>query len=203
MSGEPIRLLDDSSLRDELRDRLAREAAVKPQYDFDRGLARLRAAIANGSADAGEGPASEPPAARLSVTSYAVKGSVWKVAGVVGLAGTALWVGVRTWAPASHVGRVEVTDVAAAAAGATSEDGENLAAMNAALATDPRAAFVLGEAGRLRFAQSPLAEEREAGTIAALAALRRAYEARAPARSFLEAHPKSNLSERVRKSAKL
>jgi hypothetical protein len=200
MSGEPIRLLDDSSLRDELRERLVREAAVKPQYDFDRGLARLRAAIANGSADAGEGPASEPPASRLSVASYAVKGSVWKVAGVVGLAATALWVGVRTWAPASHVGRLEVTD---ATAGATSEDAENLAAMNAALRTDPRAAFVLAEAGRARFAESPLAEEREAGTIAALAALGRAEEARARARSFLETHPKSNLSERVRKSAKL
>ena len=36
MSGEPIRLLHDTSIRDEIRQRLVREAAVKPQYDFDR-----------------------------------------------------------------------------------------------------------------------------------------------------------------------
>src|SRR5258708_38841025 len=130
MSGEPIRLLDDSSLRDELRDRLAREAAVKPQYDFDRGLARLRAAIANGSADAGEGPASEPPPARLSVTSYAVKGSVWEVAGVPGHAATRLWVGVRTGAPAGPVRRVGIPDVSADASGAAHADWHAHARMN-------------------------------------------------------------------------
>ena len=57
MSGEPIRLLHDSSIRDEIRQRLLREADVKPEYDFDRGLARLRATIANIPPDTDSGPA--------------------------------------------------------------------------------------------------------------------------------------------------
>jgi hypothetical protein len=206
MSGEPIRLLDDSSIRDELRERLSREATVKPQYDFDRGLARLRAAIANGSADGGEGHSIEPPASRLSVTNYAVKGSVWKLASVVGLAAIALWVGLRAWAPANNVGKLDVVSVAPAAnlpAGVTGEEADNLAEMKAALDNSPRTALVLAEAGNARFGQSALVEEREAGAIAALAALGRGAEARARARLFLENHPKSSLSERVRKSAKL
>jgi hypothetical protein len=205
MSGEPIRLLDDSSIRGELRERLVREAAVKPQYDFERGLARLRTAIANGTADAGgelEGTESEPPPSRLSVAKYAVKGSVWKVAGVVGLAAAALWVGVRAWAPANNVGRLDVPNVAVAA-GASSEEAQNLAQVNAALATDPKAALLLAEAGNARFAQGALAEEHEAGAIAALSALGRVDEARARALRFLENHPKSSLSERVRQSGKL
>jgi len=110
MSGEPIRLLNDSSIRDELRERLSREAAAKPQYDVERGLARLRAAIASGAV----GPSSvgEPPSAKLSVTNYAVKGSVWRLAGVVGLAATAAIVGLRSWSPAQHV---EPTDAVGAA----------------------------------------------------------------------------------------
>src|SRR5262245_45993496 len=103
MSGEPIRLLDDSSIRDELRQRLAREASVKPPYDVERGLARLRAAIANLPSDEKSGPASDPPSAGLSVANYAVKGSVWKVAGIVGLASTAVAIGVRALGPATHV----------------------------------------------------------------------------------------------------
>jgi len=103
MSGEPIRLLNDSSVRDEIRERLVRESAVKPQYDLERGLARLRAAIANEGGGGGAGSAGAPPSVRLAVSNYAVKGSVWKVAGVVGLAGTATIVGLHAWAPVRHV----------------------------------------------------------------------------------------------------
>jgi hypothetical protein len=112
MNGEPIRLLNDSGIRGELRERLSREAAAKPQYDVDRGLARLRAAIAGGGG--GPSSASEPPSAKLSVINYAVKGSVWRVAGVVGLAATAAVVGLRAWSPARHVGRTDAIDAAPA-----------------------------------------------------------------------------------------
>lgn len=106
MSGEPIRLLNDSTIRDELRERLSREAVAKPQYDVERGLARLRAAIASGAV--GSSSEGEPPSsAKLSVTNYAVKGSVWRLAGVVGLAATAAVVGLRSWSPAQHVGRTD------------------------------------------------------------------------------------------------
>ena len=53
MNGEPTRLVDDSSVGDELRQRLTREAATPPyKYDFEKGLVRLRAAIAADSPDA-------------------------------------------------------------------------------------------------------------------------------------------------------
>ncbi len=106
MNGEPTRLVEDSSVRDELRQRLASEAGIKPHYDFEQGLARLRATIAN-IPSGSSGPDSDAPGAKLSVANYAVKGSVWKVAGVVGLAGTAVIVGVRAWSPTTHVGRME------------------------------------------------------------------------------------------------
>jgi len=63
MNGEPTRLVDDSSVGDELRQRLTREAATPPyKYDFEKGLGRLRAAIAADSPDTGRGsPATEPP----------------------------------------------------------------------------------------------------------------------------------------------
>jgi hypothetical protein len=64
MNGEPTRLVDDESVRDELRDRLTREAATPPYtYDLEKGLRRLRAAIAAESPEEGrESPPSEPPA---------------------------------------------------------------------------------------------------------------------------------------------
>jgi hypothetical protein len=222
MNGEPIRLLDNSSIRDELRQRLAREATVKPQYDFERGLARLRAAIASGAADSGSGPMSEPPASRLSITNYAVKGSVWKLAGVVGLAATAAIVGLHAWGPATHVGRLDAALVAPAPAPAvqngspaqgfparddpgkspTGDEADNLAQIKIALATDPRSALALVDDGNVRFAAGTLREEREASAIDALRALGRSVEAQSRARGFLEIYPNSPLSERMRQNAK-
>jgi hypothetical protein len=214
MSGEPIRLLHDSSIRDEIRQRLLREAAVKPQYDFDRGLARLRATIANIPPDTDSGPASEPPS-RLSVTKYAVKGSVWRVAGVVGLAGTAAVVGLRAWGPAHHVARADEVARATAPAAGKALDGvdlavlaraeaENLAQIRAVLATDPRAALSLVEDGNLLYAAGgSLREEREANAVTALVALGRRAEAESRAQRFLESYPKSPLSESVRQSTRL
>jgi len=220
MNGEPIRLLDDSSIRDELRQRLAREATVKPQYDVERGLARLRAAIASGAADAGSGPTSEPPASPLSVTSYAIKGSVWKLAGVVGLAATAAIVGLHAWGPATQVARLDAAPVAPtpAAQNGPSEHGviagddpgkfpagdeaDNLARIKAALATDPRAALALVDDGNARFEAGTLREEREASAIAALQTLGRSVEAQSRVRRFLEIYPNSPLSERMRQNAK-
>src|SRR5260221_5531997 len=100
--GEAARLVDGSSVRDELRQRLTREAATPPyKYDFEKGLKRLRAAIAADSSDAGRGsPATEPPPAGLSVGEYAAKGSMWRVASFVGLASIALVVGIRAWSAA-------------------------------------------------------------------------------------------------------
>jgi hypothetical protein len=216
MSGEPIRLLNDTSLRDELRQRLVREAAVKPEYDFERGLARLRATIANMPAGTDSDPASEPPSARLSVTKYAVKGSVWRVAGVVGLAGTAAVVGLRAWGPAHHVARADepARPPAAPVAGKALEgvdlevlaraEAENLAQIRAALGTDPRTALSLVEDGNLLYAAGgTLREEREANAVAALVALGRSAEAESRARRFLESYPTSPLSERVRQSVRL
>jgi len=203
MSGEPIRLLDDSSIRDEIRQRLLREAAVKPQYDVERGLARLRAALANEAAGTGSSSPSEPPSARLSVSNYAVKGSVWKVAGVVGLAATAAIVGLRAWGPARHVARAESAALPAQAAAAEGSEADNLARIQAALVTDPRAALSLVDDGNRLFAAGAFLEEREASAIAALVALGRRDEAESRARRFLEDHPKSSLSERVRQSARL
>lgn len=205
MSGEPIRLLDDSSIRDEIRQRLSLEATVKPQYDFERGLARLRATIANGPSDPGSGPSSEPPSSRLSITNYAVKGSVWKLAGVVGLAATAAFVGLHAWGPATHVGRIEATafapSFASQAQGGTEAD--NLVQIKAALPVDPHRALSLVEDGNTRFVSGALREEREASAIAALSVLGRAGEAQVRARRFLEDYPKSLLAERVRQSARL
>jgi hypothetical protein len=201
MSGEPIRLLDDSSIRDEIRQRLLREAAVKPQYDVERGLARLRVALANEASGAGSS-ASEPPSARLSVTNYAVKGSVWKVAVVVGLAATAAIVGLRAWGPATHVARAESAALPVQAATEGSE-ADNLARIQAALPVDPHTALSLVDDGNRLFAAGSLGEEREVNAIAALVALGRRDEAQSRARRFLESHPKSSLSERVRQSARL
>ena len=63
MNGEPTRLVDDSSVRDDLRERLTREAATPPyKYDFEKGLKRLRAAIAGETPETERSPsASEPP----------------------------------------------------------------------------------------------------------------------------------------------
>jgi len=202
MSGEPIRLLDDSSIRDEIRQRLLREAAVKPQYDVERGLARLRVALANEASGTGSSLPSDPPAARLSVSNYAVKGSVWKVAGVVGLAATAAIVGLRAWGPTTHVARAESAALPAAAA-AESSEADNLAQIQAALVVDPRVVLSLVDDGNRLFAAGTLVEEREASAIAALVALGRRDEAQSRARRFLEDHPKSSLSERVRQSARL
>ena len=203
MSGEPIRLLHDTSIRDEIRQRLVREAAVKPQYDFDRGLARLRAAIANMPAGSDSGPASEPPSSRLSVSKYAVKGSVWRVAGVVGLAGTAAVVGLRSWGPTRHVAAAPASPAVDPAALARAE-ADNLAQIKATLAADPHAALLLVESGNQQYAAAgSLREEREASAVAALVALGRQAEAESRARHFLEVYPKSPLSERVKKSAKL
>jgi hypothetical protein len=212
MSGEPIRLLHDTSIRDEIRQRLVREAQVKPQYDFERGLARLRATIANMPAGTDAEPASEPPSARLSVSNYAVKGSVWRVAGVVGLAGTAAVVGLRAWGPAGHVARVDsdASRVASPVAGVdlaalARAEADNLAQIQAALTADPDRALLLVEDGNTRFATGvgTLREQREASAVAALAALGRRAEAQIRARRFLENFPKSPLSDRVRQSAKL
>jgi hypothetical protein len=209
MSGEPIRLLHDTSIRDEIRQRLVREAAVKPQYDFERGLARLRASIANMPAGTDAAPASEPP---LSVTKYAVKGSVWRVAGVVGLAGTAAVVGLRAWGPAAHVARADEGAPIPAShpfagvdpAVLAKAEADNLAQIQAVLATDPHAALLLVDTGNdLYTAAGSLREEREASAVAALVALGRHAEAEGRARQFLENYPKSLLSERVRQSAKL
>jgi hypothetical protein len=232
MSGEPIRLLNDSSIRDELRERLSREAAAKPQYDVERGLARLRAAIASGAV----GPSSvgEPPSAKLSVTNYAVKGSVWRLAGVVGLAATAAIVGLRSWSPAQHVGRTDAVGAAPAPVVAAvpvvqqkptpamlgadvvdqlegvdlsqllpGTEAENLAQIEAALPKDPQQALYLANDGNRSFGEGALREQREASAIAALAALGKGSQARSRAQRFLKDFPKSPLSERVRQSAKL
>ena len=201
MSGEPIRLLDDSSIRDELRQRLVREASVKPQYDVERGLVRLRAALAKEVS--GSSVASEPPPAPLSVTPYAVKGSVWKLAGVVGLAATATIVGLHAWGPATHVARAEPMTWPAQAAASEWSEAENLAQIQAAMVTDPRAALALVDDGNRTFATGSLGDEREVNAIAALQALGRRDEAQTRARRFLDDHPKSSLSERVRHNARL
>ena len=211
MNGEPIRLLDDSSIRDELRQRLAREATVKPQYDVERGLARLRAAIASGAADAGSGSTSEPPASPLSVTNYAVKGSVWKLAGVVGLAATAAIVGLHAWGPATQVARLDPALVAPTPAAqnglpehgvVVGDEADNLTRIKTALATDPRAALLLVDEGNARFEAGALREEREASAIAALQTLGRSVEAQNRVQRFLEIYPNSPLSERMRQNAK-
>jgi hypothetical protein len=208
MSGEPIRLLDDSSIREEIRLRLSREATVKPAYDFERGLARLRAAIANEAP--GSEPTSEPPSNRLSVTNYAVKGSVWRLAGVVGLAATAAIVGLHAWGPATHVGRADAAGNAQAAAmampaaqNANEGESENLARIRAILATKPDAALQLVEEANARFPSGSLREEREVLAIDALRALGQPVESAIRARRFLQDFPKSSLSERVRQAAKL
>ncbi len=216
MSGEPIRLLHDTNIRDEIRQRLVREAAVKPQYDFDRGLARLRATIANMPSGSDPAPVSEPPSAPLSVAKYAVKGSVWRVAGVVGLAATSAVIGLRAWGPTSHVARADGKDRAPASpAAAHAPEGadlavlaraeaDNLAQIKAVLGTDPHGALTLAEDGnRLYAADGSLRAEREANAIAALVALGRSAEAQSRARRFLENYPNSPLSEGVRQSAKL
>ena len=214
MSGEPTRLLDDSSVRDELRQRLAREAAVTPPYDVERGLARLRAAIASGAAGSGSGPASEPPSSRLSITNYAIKGSVWKLAGVVGLAGLTAVVGLQAWGPATHVARAPSAPALQRAAAATPEapsiavileraEADNLAQIKTALETDPEAALALVSQGNLRFTAGSLREQRDASEVEALSRLGRRVEAEGRAREFLANYPKSPLSERVRQSAKL
>jgi hypothetical protein len=66
MNGEPTRLVDDSTVGDELRQRLTREAATPPyKYDFEKGLGRLRAAIAADSPDPDRGsPDTEPLSAK-------------------------------------------------------------------------------------------------------------------------------------------
>jgi hypothetical protein len=158
MNGEPTRLVDDSSVREELRERLTREAATPPyKYDFEKGLKRLRAAIAAESPDAGRGsPATEPPPAGLSVAEYATKGSMWKVGSVVGLAGVALIVGIRAWSPVRNVGRAEAS--APASAPSPEEEREALAIQE--LAASGRGAEAKTRAARFleRYPESPLAE---------------------------------------------
>ena len=39
---------------------------------------------------------------------------MWKVASVVGLAGVALWAGIRAWSPVHNVGRVDASAPASA-----------------------------------------------------------------------------------------
>lgn len=157
MNGEPTRLVDDSSVRDELRQRLTREAATPPyKYDYEKGLARLRAAISADSPDAGRGPAeTEPPPARLSVARYATKGSLWKVGTIIGLAGVAI-VGVRAWSPARNVGKAE----ASAPTVAPSPEEEQEANAIRDLASSGRKAEARTRAVRFleRYPDSPLAE---------------------------------------------
>jgi len=57
--------------------------------------------------------------------------------------------------------------------------------------------------GNRTFAAGLLGDEREVNAIAALLALGRRDEAEARARRFLDDHPKSALSERVRRNARL
>ena len=206
MSGEPIRLLHDTSIRDEIRQRLVREAAVKPQYDFDRGLARLRAAIANIPAGCEAEPPNEPASGPLSVSKYAVKGSVWRVAGVVGLAGTAAVVGLRAWGPTAHVAAAPASHPFAGVDPVVlaKAEADNLAQIRSVLVTDPQAALLLVETGNdLYMAAGSLREEREASAVLALVALGRHAEAETRARNFLESYPKSPLSGQVRQSTKL
>jgi hypothetical protein len=199
--------LDDSSIRGELRQRLVREGMVRPQYDVERGLARLRAAIANVPSGSEAEPASEPPSARLSVSNYAVKGSVWKVAGVVGLASTTAIVGLRAWGPARHVVRADAIGAAPPAADHAAlarAEADNFARIQTALPRDPAAALSLVEEGNVLYAAGgTLGEEREASAVDALVALGLRTEAESRARRFLQEHPKSPLAERVRRSAKL
>jgi hypothetical protein len=158
MNGEPTRLVDDSSVKDELRERLTREAATPPyKYDFEKGLVRLRAAIATDAPDAGRGsPATEPPPARLSVVEYAAKGSLWKVASVVGLASVALVVGVRAFGPVRNVTRAETS----APSSAPSPEEEREASAIQALALGGRSDEAKTRAARFleRYPDSPLAE---------------------------------------------
>src|SRR5205823_5805756 len=150
---------------------------------------------------------SEPPSGKLSVTQYAVKGSVWRVAGVVGLAATAAVVGLRAWSPVQHVVRTEAAAVslplvaAPAAHSVATErtpgadgtgqsagvappevvpgpEAANLAQIEAALPTDPQRALSFADDGNRSFADGALREPREASAIAALAALGKGTQAR-------------------------
>jgi len=190
MNGEPTRLVDDSSVRDELRQRLSSEAATKPQYDFDQGLARLRATIAN-LPSGGSGPDSDASGTKLSVANYAVKGSVWKVAGIVGLAGTSVVVGVRAWSPATHVGRMDAGAAASPAAASPPTQGEE---PDPALTGVPLAATTEQQAATTRPSQEAKPVARSPSTPAAADKLREEINNLAQIRAALAGDPATALA---------
>ena len=68
---------------------------------------------------------------------------------------------------------------------------------------DPQQALALAEEGRRRFSPGFFGQERETLAISALAKLGRRDEARARARAFLAAYPRSHFVERVRELARV
>jgi hypothetical protein len=102
----------------------------------------------------------------------------------------------------SQVSALPVTaasaSVGAPAKSALTREMDDLIQLRAVAASDPARAIALAEAGQREFPRGAFSEEREALLIAALARVGRSGEAKTRATHFLEAHPSSVFSERLK-----
>jgi hypothetical protein len=78
------------------------------------------------------------------------------------------------------------------------QEMELLARLRVIEPSDPRQALALAEEGQRRFSPGFYGQERETLAISALARLGRRSEAKARARAFVAAYPRSHFVERIR-----
>ncbi len=220
--SDPIRLRD--SIDAPSAKALGDASAVPFRYDADKGLASLRAAVA------------QTP---MGVThTLAFKGVVVAVAvaGIAAIVWLVMHRSVEQAAPVSPVPKSLASSIVApdapeertttvvlpppasarppsatashasaqpATSSSLAEETASLAAIRRASASDPGAALSLVDQANTRFAGGIFREERESVAVAALAKLGRTSEAKARAQAFLSAYPTSAFADRVKKNGAL
>jgi hypothetical protein len=219
MSADPIRLLDDPQIEDQLRSALRQLEHAPPQpFDLEAGLARFRSAMAAPMAPA---PPRIPKhvawslgaagaAGLLVVAALALRGPKSTPHPEPAAAPSPSAVATVA-APAQSAVEIELDEAVDGASRAhpqpaavpTSTDDlirrevQHLAEVKRALSSNPAEALRLAEQGHKDFARGMLYQEREAAAVRALVRLGRGAEARARAARFVKRFPRSPYAEQL------